>query len=63
MKLVSKNDNSKAGQKLGIIRTTVSLTQVVWDMALRMMARKGYNNFSSYCADLIRKDYEEHTKP
>ena len=40
-------------------RTTVSLAQVVWVMAEEMMAVKGFNeNFSSYVADLIRRDKE-----
>lgn len=40
-------------------RTTVSLATVVWDAAYEMMRRKGYNNnFSSYVADLIRRDKE-----
>ena len=40
-------------------RTTVSLAQVVWQMAEEMMAKKGFNdNFSAYVADLIRRDRE-----
>ena len=40
-------------------RTTVSLADVVWKMAEEQMAAKGFNdNFSSYIADLIRRDKE-----
>ena len=38
-------------------RTTVSLAPVLWVMAEAQMERKGFNNnFSSYVADLIRRD-------
>jgi non-homologous end joining protein Ku len=41
-------------------RTTISLAQVVWDMAEEMMEKKGFNdNFSAYIADLIRRDKEK----
>jgi hypothetical protein len=41
------------------IRTTVALAEVVWKMAEKMMEAKGFNkNFSSYVADLIRRDRE-----
>jgi hypothetical protein len=40
-------------------RTTVSLAEVVWKMAEEQMEAKGFNdNFSSYVADLIRRDKE-----
>lgn len=40
-------------------RTTVSLAEVVWKMAEERMDAKGFNdNFSSYVADLIRRDME-----
>ena len=40
-------------------RTTVSLAQVVWEMAEKLMEAKGFNdNFSAYVADLIRRDKE-----
>lgn len=40
-------------------RTTVSMANVVWEMALEMMKLKGFNeNFSAYVADLIRRDKE-----
>lgn len=40
-------------------RTTVSLAKIVWEMAQEMMRLKGFNdNFSSYVADLIRRDKE-----
>ena len=42
-------------------RTTVSLAPVLWVMAEAMMERKGFNNnFSSYVADLIRRDHERY---
>ena len=38
-------------------RTTVSLAQVVWETAEKIMEAKGFNdNFSAYVADLIRRD-------
>jgi hypothetical protein len=41
------------------VRTTVSLAEVVWEMAEEMMDTRGFNqNFSSYVADLIRRDKE-----
>ena len=41
-------------------RTTVSLAHVVWEMAEEQMQAKGFNdNFSAYCADLIRRDREK----
>jgi len=45
-------------------RTTVSLAHFVWKTAQEMMKAKGFNdNFSSYVADLIRRDKErEETK-
>lgn len=40
-------------------RTTVTLADVVWDMAQVRMQERGFNgNFSSYVADLIRRDME-----
>jgi hypothetical protein len=45
-------------------RTTVSLAEVVWQMAESQMAEKGFNdNFSAYCADLIRRDRERSANP
>lgn len=42
-------------------RTTVSLAPVLWVMAEAQMERKGFNNnFSSYVADLIRRDHERY---
>lgn len=39
------------------VRTTVSLDKVVWQMAERVMAQRGYNkDFSAFIADLIRRD-------
>jgi non-homologous end joining protein Ku len=44
-------------------RTTVSLAEVVWQMAEANMQAKGFNdNFSSYVADLIRRDKEHQEK-
>ncbi len=41
-------------------RTTITLADVVWEMAAELMKLKGFNNnFSSYVADLIRRDKEE----
>ena len=41
-------------------RTSISLANVVWQMAVEMMQAKGFNdNFSSYVADLIRRDKEK----
>jgi len=43
-------------------RTTVSLAPVLWVMAEAQMERKGFNNnFSSYVADLIRRDHERYS--
>ena len=44
-------------------RTTVSLAGIVWEMAEEQMVAKGFNdNFSAYCADLIRRDREEYIR-
>lgn len=40
------------------VRATISLNQVVDRMAKEMMELKGYDNFSAYIADLIRRDKE-----
>ena len=38
-------------------RTTISLAQVIWEMAEKRMEAGGFNNnFSAYVADLIRRD-------
>jgi hypothetical protein len=43
-------------------RKTISLAPVVWVMAEAMMESKGFNNnFSSYVADLIRRDHERYS--
>lgn len=40
-------------------RTSISLASVIWEMAEDQMRAKGFNeNFSSYIADLIRRDRE-----
>lgn len=39
-------------------RTTISLTPLVWEWARAAMSKKGYNNFTAYVADLIRRDRE-----
>jgi hypothetical protein len=42
-------------------RKTISLAPVLWGMAEALMERKGFNNnFSSYVADLIRRDHERY---
>ncbi len=41
------------------VRTTISLTKVIWDWAEEIMDERGYNNFSSYVADLVRRHKEE----
>jgi len=40
------------------VRATVSLSKVVSEMAEQLMRKKGYDNFSAYVADLIRRDRE-----
>lgn len=41
-------------------RVTISLTPLVAQWADEMCAAKGYDNFSAYVADLIRRDKERH---
>lgn len=43
-------------------RTTVSLTDVVSGMADQSMKDDGYDNFSAYVAELIRRDYKARHK-
>lgn len=38
---------------------TISLSKVVNKWADEMMERKGYENFSAYMAELIRRDKEQ----
>jgi hypothetical protein len=40
-------------------RTTISLTPVIAAAAGEMMEKKGFNNFSAYVADLIRRHKEQ----
>ena len=42
------------------VRTTISLAPVVMKIAEEMQAARGYNNFSAYVADLIRRDQERY---
>jgi Arc/MetJ-type ribon-helix-helix transcriptional regulator len=40
------------------VRATISLHKVVSEMAEELMRKKGYDNFSAYVAELIRRDKE-----
>lgn len=42
-----------------IQNTSLSLHSTVYAMALKIMADEGYNNFSAFIADLIRRRREE----
>ena len=42
-------------KKRSDIRTTVSLTDTVWQFAEECMKADGYNNFSAFVAELIRE--------
>jgi hypothetical protein len=48
----------KPKRKMKDVRTSVSLAPVVWEWAGEIMEVKGFNNLSSYVADLIRRDKE-----
>lgn len=41
------------------VRTTISLTKLVAQWADEMMEKRGYDNFSAYVAELIRKDKDD----
>ena len=43
-------------------RTTISLTDVVAGWADEQMQGEGYENFSAYVAELIRRDYKSAKK-
>lgn len=48
--------------KRGTARITISLSQKVYGWAEELCAVKGYDNFSAYIAELIRKDKERDIK-
>ncbi|MEW6304852.1 MAG: hypothetical protein AB1705_15360 [Verrucomicrobiota bacterium] len=47
-------------QPVKYVRTSISLTPLVAKWAEELMKEKGYENFSAYMAELIRKDKEHH---
>lgn len=41
------------------VKVTMSLTPVIKGWAIECADKRGYNNFSAYIAELIRRDKEE----
>ena len=44
------------------VRVTISFPEKVDQWAEELMAEKGYDNFSAYIADLIRRDREQRSE-